>query len=197
MELNSKKSTWAALATLGVTAVAAGATAVVKMRKKRQQKKAAKEREELLSSGLLTPEQEMVYNEAVRAFLSLNDRIYELRHQYKELQMLITWLATDDERPVIDTEDDQIAELANDIQTFLVSQVPFINACISTISDDGTTYVDYIRAAKGQHFDPELDVEFSEAEVEPGTPIKNVLKLGYFFPECRIANHPVKSIVMV
>lgn len=36
MELKNKKSTLAALATLGVTAIAAGTTAVVKIRQKRE-----------------------------------------------------------------------------------------------------------------------------------------------------------------
>ena len=38
MELNNRKSVWAALATLGVTAVAAGATAIVKFRERRHQR---------------------------------------------------------------------------------------------------------------------------------------------------------------
>ena len=37
MELKNKKSAWAALATIGVTAIAAGTTAFVKMRKKREE----------------------------------------------------------------------------------------------------------------------------------------------------------------
>ena len=38
MELKNNKSAWAALATLGVTAIAAGATAFVKIRDKRRQR---------------------------------------------------------------------------------------------------------------------------------------------------------------
>ena len=93
--------------------------------------------------------------------------------------------------------DERINELADDIQKFLVTQLPFINACISTISDDGTTFGDYIRAAVGQTFDPTLDVEQDGTEVRQGASIRFVLKLGYCFPQCRIASHPVKSIVLV
>lgn len=37
MELKNKKTTWAALATVGVTAIAAGTTAVMKIRQKREE----------------------------------------------------------------------------------------------------------------------------------------------------------------
>lgn len=195
MELKNNKPVWAALATLGLTAVAAGATVLVKMRKKRRLLQ--EQEENSPEEGNLTPEQEMVYNDAVRAFISLNDRIYELRSQHKELQPLILWLATEGERPEMTTDDPAILELANDIQKFLDLQVPFINACINTISDDGTTFADYMRAAEGKPFDSTLDVEHSGTDVPDGSIIKQVLRLGYFFPESRIANHPVKSIVLV
>lgn len=44
MELKNKKTTWAALATVGVTAIAAGTTAVMKIRQKREE---ARKRAEL------------------------------------------------------------------------------------------------------------------------------------------------------
>ena len=98
MELKEHKSALAALATLGVTAVAAGATAIVKIRKKRKQR----EREQQADAeGRLTVDQMMVYNEAVRAFITLNNRIYELRQYRDELQPLINWLANDSEQPEV------------------------------------------------------------------------------------------------
>ena len=100
----SKKSAWAALATLGITAVAAGTTAFIKYRKKRRQQAETEALEHQLSA-----DQEMVYNEAVRSFLSINDRIYELRQQRMALQPLIEWLATDGEKPEIKTDDEKRA----------------------------------------------------------------------------------------
>lgn len=188
----SKKSAWAALATLGITAVAAGTTAFIKYRKKRRQQTEAEALEHQLSA-----DQEMVYNEAVRSFLSINDRIYELRQQRMALQPLIEWLATDGEKPEIKTDDEKLLQLSDDIQKFLITQVPFINACISTMCDDGTTYSDYVRGRVGNNFDSTLDQEYAGAKVEEGTPIKYVLKLGYCFPNSRIATHPVKSIILV
>ncbi len=198
MELKNNKSAWAALATLGVTAVAAGATAVIKIRDKRRKKRQAEEKrlKERLQSHL-TADQEMVYNEAVRAFLTINDRIYELRSLRKELQPIIHWLATDGEKPAIESSDERITALMEDIQSFLINQVPFINACINTISEDGTTYADYINATTGTAYDPTLNIEYNGAEVQEGSIVKYILKLGYFFPESRIASHPVKSIVLV
>ena len=195
MELKNNKPAWAALATLGITAIAAGTTAAIKIRKKRRRQREAAEREMAISD--LTPEQEMVYNDAVRAFLLLNDRIYELRQMRKELQPIIQWLATDGPKPEIDTDDERIVQLVADIEKFLITQVPFINACINTISDDGSAYSDYLRAATGKPFDPTLDVEQDGAEVQKGSIIKYVLRLGYCFPESRIATHPVKSIVLL
>ena len=130
MELKNNKSTWAALATLGLGAVAAGATAVVKIRQKQRRQREEAEKNEI--NCQLTADQEMVYNEAVRAFLSLNERIYQLRDAHKELQPLIQWLATDGEKPKTVSADERINKLADDIQKFLVTQLPFINACIST-----------------------------------------------------------------
>ncbi len=196
MIMKNNKSTWAALATLGVTAIAAGTTALIKFRKK-QKRRQAEEENEVLPEGKLTAEQDMVYNEAVRAFISLNDKIYDLRYLHKELQPIIQWVATDGEKPVVDTTDERIVALMEDIEKFLVTEVPFINACINTITDDGTTYADYIRAAVGKPIDPAIDIEYNGTEVPADSTIKYVLKLGYFFPESRIAYHPVKSIVIV
>lgn len=194
-DLMSKKSAWAALATLGVTAIAAGATAIVKMREKRR----ASEKTEPKAEGVLhlSAEQMMVYNEAVSNFRALNKRIFELRRQREQLQPLIHWLATDGEKPQTESNNADIAQLAKDIEHFLTTQVPFINASLSTISDDGTSYEDYVRGAVGGTFDDSLDEEPTGSEVKNGTPIKYVLKLGYYFPESTEAQYPVKSIVIV
>ena len=58
-------------------------------------------------------------------------------------------------------------------------------------------YSDYVRGRVGNNFDSTLDQEYAGAKVEEGTPIKYVLKLGYCFPNSRIATHPVKSIILV
>lgn len=196
MQLKEHKSALATLATLGITAIAAGATAVVKIRKKRKQR-LQQEAEKAISYGHLTADQMMVYNEAVRAFITINERIYELRKYRKELQPLIQWLATDGEHPAITFEQEELETLANEIETFLTTQLPFINACLSTINDDELTYTDSVHAPIDGTFDAALDEEPTGADVKDGTPVSFVLKLGYFFPESTIALHPVKAIVLV
>lgn len=194
MELKNKKSTWAALATLGVTAVAAGATAFVKIREKRKQRQAQDaEREQ---SKHLTAEQMMVYNEAIRAFMSLNDRIYELRREREALQPLVKWLATNDEKPALTNVSDNVKMLADDIERFLLTQVPFVNACLSSVGDPTMSYPDYVRGAVGGAFDDTLDEEPTGAKVENGEKIAFVLRLGYYFPESTLAPNPVKAIVL-
>ena len=194
MELKNKKSTWAALATLGVTAVAAGATAFVKIREKRKQRQAQDaEREQ---SKHLTAEQMMVYNEASRAFMSLNDRIYELRREREALQPLVKWLATNDEKPALTNVSDDVKMLADDIERFLLTQVPFVNACLSSVGDPTMSYPDYVRGAVGGYFDNTLDEEPTGAQVENGAKIAFVLRLGYYFPESTLAPNPVKAIVL-
>lgn len=194
MELKNKKSTWAALATLGVTAVAAGATAFVKIREKRKQRQAQDaEREQ---SKHLTAEQMMVYNEAIRAFMSLNDRIYELRREREALQPLVKWLATNDEKPALTNVSDDVKMLADDIERFLLTQVPFVNACLSSVGDPTMSYPDYVRGAVGGYFDNTLDEEPTGAQVENGAKIAFVLRLGYYFPESTLAPNPVKAIVL-
>jgi len=201
MELKNKKSAWAALATIGVTAIAAGTTAFVKMRKKREElRKLAeqqREREKETSSLKLTPEQMMVYNEGIRKFITLNNRIFDLRHYQKEMQPLIQMLATGkatDEDSLTGIE--EVDLLAHDIRQFVNKQLPFINTCVSIISQ-GDTYQDFVQGPINGKFDKELDREEDGHDVADGTPIKHVLKLGYFFPESTIASYPVKSIVTV
>lgn len=201
MELKNKKSAWAALATLGVTAVAAGTTAFVKIRQKRKEarKLAEQERkkEEETQSLKLTPEQMMVYNEAIRKFITLNNRIYDLRYYQKEMQPLIQMLATgktvnEDELTGIE----EVDMLCHEIRLFVNRQLPFISTCVGVISE-GDTYQDFVHGPINGKFDKELDREEDGHEVADGTPIKHVLKLGYFFPESIIASYPVKSIVTV
>jgi hypothetical protein len=189
-DLLSKKSTWAALATLGVTAIAAGATAFVKVRNKRRQ-----QQEQESDSTRLTADQLMVYNEAVNAFMVLNDRIYNLRSRAKELQPYILWLATEGEKPQPVADDEELQKLSDDIARFLATQLPFINACLSTVSNDGLTYADYIRGPIGGTFDSALDEAVPGTNIEEGAPIKQVLKLGFYFPHSTLAPNPVKSIV--
>ena len=201
MELKSNKSAWAALATFGVTAIAAGATAVVKIRQKRQERKRLaeieREKEKEAMSTKLTPEQMMVYNEAVRKFITLNSRVYELRHYQKELQPLIKMLATG--KPI--DEDtisgvDEVDLLCHDIRQFVTKQLPFINTCIGIISE-GDEYENFVHGPINGKFNKNLDREESGEDIADGMPIKHVLKLGYFFPESTIAPYPVKSIVIV
>ena len=201
MELKNKKSTLAALATIGVTAIAAGTTAVVKIRQKRERARKLAEikrqKEKETYSLKLSPEQMMVYNEAVRKFITLNNRIYDLRHYQKEIQPLIQMLGTGnavDEDTLSGIEDVDI--LCHDIRQFVIKQLPFINTCVGIISE-GDSYESFVHNPFGGKFDKELDQEEDGADVADGTPIKHVLKLGYFFPESTIVSYPVKSIVTV
>lgn len=201
MEMNNKKSTWAALATIGVTAIAAGTTAVVKIRQKREEAKKRAEqkrqKEKEVQSLKLTPEQMMVYNEAIRKFITLNNRIFDLRHYQKEVQPLIQMLATGkavDEDSLTGIE--EVDLLCHDIRMFVSRQLPFISTCVGVISE-GDTYADFVHGPINGKFDKELDREEDGHDVADGTPIKHVLKLGYYFPESTIAAYPVKSIVTV
>ena len=194
MEFKNNKSTWAALATLGVTAVAAGATAFVKIREKRKERQA--QEEDRVHSKHLNAEQMMVYNDAICTFISLNDRIYELRQEREALQPLVKWLATNGEKPELVKADDDIRQLADSIEKFLLTQVPFINACLACVGDPTMSYPDYVRGAVGGYFDDTLDEEPTGAKLEKGEKIAFVLRLGYYFPESTLAPNPVKSIVL-
>lgn len=193
VELKNHKSALAALATLGVTAVAAGATAFVKLRER--QRKRRQEAEQEAAKSRLTAEQMMVYNEAVSQFIHLNERIYALRRHRQELQPLIQRLALKSEA-VAAPADEELATLAADIERFITAHVPFINACLATISGDDMKYADYLRAPVGGTFDPEIDEEPTGADVAKGSPIKFVLQLGYYFPESTLAPLPCKAIVL-
>ena len=194
MELKNNKSTWAALATLGVTAVAAGATAFLKIREKRKERQT--QEAEQAHNRHLTAEQMMVYNDAIRTFISLNDRIYDMRNEREALQPIVKWLATNGEKPELSTTNDNIKLLADDIEHFLLTQVPFINACLASVGDPTMSYPDYVRGAVGGYFDDTLDEEPTGAPAEKGQQIAFVLRLGYYFPESTLVHAPVKSIVL-
>lgn len=194
MELKNHKSALAALATLGITAVAAGATAFVKIRGKRRERRQQEEKGE--SENQLSPEQLMVYNEAVSVFKSLNYRIYDLRRQRKDIQPLVARLAGGSEKPQLETDNEDLQLLADDIERFITSQVPFINACLACINQDGMTYVDCVRGPVGGVFDDKLDEEPTGADIKNGTPIAYVLRLGYYFPDSTHNTQPVKAIVL-
>ena len=195
MEIKNNKSALAALATLGITAVAAGATAFMKLREKRKEQRALEVERQ---TGIhLTAEQMMVYNEAVRTFISLNDRIYDLRREREALQPLIGWLATNGEKPELVDPSEDICQLATDIERFLSTQVPFINASLASIDDGAITYADCVRGPVGGQFDDALDEEPTGAGVEQGQPITYVLRLGYYFPESSQVHDAVKALVVV
>ena len=196
MELKNNKSAWAALATLGVTAVAAGATAFLKIREKRKERQ-AQEKEEQEHSKHLTAEQMMVYNEAIRSFLSLNDRIYDMRREREALQPLVKWLAMNGEKPELTNAGEDVKALADNIERFLTTQVPFINACLVSMGEPVLSYPDCVRGAVGGSYDDMLDEEPTGAQVEKGQKIAFVLRLGYYFPESTLVAAPVKSIVLV
>ena len=195
MELKNNKSAWAALATLGVTAVAAGATAFLKIREKRKERQ-AQEKEEQEHSKHLTAEQMMVYNEAIRSFLSLNDRIYDMRREREALQPLVKWLAMNGEKPELTNAGEDVKALADNIERFLTTQVPFINACLVSMGEPVLSYPDCVRGAVGGSYDDMLDEEPTGAQVEKGQKIAFVLRLGYYFPESTLVSAPVKSIVL-
>jgi hypothetical protein len=91
---------------------------------------------------------------------------------------------------------EEVDLLCHDIRQFVIKQLPFINTCVSIISE-GDNYENFVHGPINGKFDKELDQEEDGADVADGTPIKHVLKLGYFFPESIIVTYPVKSIVIV
>ena len=194
MDTKNKKSAWAALATIGLTAVAAGAAAFIKVKKEKRKKAEAAQS----AVRELTAEQQMVYNEAVSSFLSLNERIYELRRHRRLLQPLVVQLATAaaSAEDFDDGGNADIRQLAADISRFVSTQVPFINASLAIAEGDANGFVDFVRAPVGDTFDPTLDEEPTGADIADGTPVSMVLKLGYYFPASSIAPHPVKSVVL-
>ena len=111
-------------------------------------------------------------------------------------QPLVKWLATNDEKPALTNVSDDVKMLADDIERFLLTQVPFVNACLSSVGDPTMSYPDYVRGAVGGYFDNTLDEEPTGAQVENGAKIAFVLRLGYYFPESTLAPNPVKAIVL-
>ena len=183
----------ATLATLGVTLVAATATTVFKIRQKRRQRR---EQTDDDSAVRLSAEQQMVYNEAVSRFIRLNDRLNDWQvGPEKDVQTLLCRLALQSPLPVELGDEQPLASLAADIERFIREQVPFINACLSAIGSETATYADCVRYPLGEPFDSRLDETADGSSADAGAIISSVQRLGYYFPECNVALHPVKCVV--
>lgn len=144
----------------------------------------------------------IAYNDAVQAFVNINDYFYELRRYKDELSPCLNWLLniTDIKPSVISEEFDEelrskISLFVSKIETFKNIFEPAINRYLLCTQKD-FTFNDCVRYPLNSGFDSELDQHCLGEELNNGEIIHGVLKLGFYFPDSKSYPYRVKSIIL-
>lgn len=151
-----------------------------------------------------TPENIIAYDDAIQAFVHINNSIYDLRQHNALIMPLITCLAQGDTQQdllsVIDlkTQPEQerikINLLISKIKQFLTNNKPAIDHYLSLTSN--LSYKDCIRCPIGDTFNNEQDENLLGDRMLDEQEIKSVFKLGFYFPDSKGYPYREKSLII-
>lgn len=131
------------------------------------------------------PVTKAAYNDAVVAFTNVNDKFYGLR-KYKQLchelmQMLCTGKYEDvDLSKVADKDKEKAVALKSYVRIFNENYRPQLIGYLEAL---GHTWDECVRFPLGKPYDPEWDEEMLGNDVDEGTIVRQVVQLGYEFPD--------------
>lgn len=144
----------------------------------------------------------VAYNDAVHAFVNINNYVHDLRRYNALISPYISWFASDDmEQPQVDfsglpdEERSKIALLVSKIGQFKHNHVPAINRYLAR-SQKKETFSACTRCPINGSFSPELDQHLFGDDLETGNSIKAVYKLGFFFPDSKDYPYREKSMIL-
>ena len=144
----------------------------------------------------------VAYNDAVQAFVNINNYIYELKRYNALITPYILWFTSDNsEQPSVDIssvpeeERSKIALLVSKIDQFKKNHMQAINRYL-VISNKGKTYTDCSRCPINGHFNPELDQHLLGEDLESGNIIHSVYKIGFLFPDSKSYPYREKSLII-
>lgn len=151
-----------------------------------------------------TPENIIAYDDAIQAFVHINNSIYDLRQHNALIMPLITCLAQGDTQQdllsVIDlkTQPEQerikINLLISKIKQFLTNNKPAIDHYLSLTSN--LSYKDCIRCPIGDIFNNEQDENLLGDRMLDEQKIKSIFKLGFYFPDSKGYPYREKSLII-
>lgn len=160
--------------------------------------------EEQIGEPLLQPtEKECVaYNDAVQAFVNINNYIYDLKQYNPLITPYILWFANENvEQPHVDIssvseeERSKIALLVSKIGQFKQNHVQAINRYLFR-TKKGENYTTCLRCPIKGHFDPVLDQHLLGDDLEYGEKIHSVYKIGFLFPNSKAFPYREKSLII-
>lgn len=159
---------------------------------------------EPITEVLLSPTEMdcVAYNDAVQAFVNINNYIYDLRRHNSLIIPYILWFTSENmKQPHVDisnvSEDDRskIALLVSKIDQFKQNHMQAINRYLSR-TRNGESYAACLRCPIKGQFDPELDQHLLGEDLKPGEEIHSVYKIGYLFRDSKAYPYREKSLII-
>lgn len=153
------------------------------------------------SVGSLTENDMIAYDDAVQAFVNINDSIYDLRRYNALIVPYIFWFANENQQvPILDLSSlsdetrSKVALLASRIEQFKKNYEQTITRCVSRIKPN-EKFTDCLRCPLNGKFDPDLDQHLLGEDLALGAEIHSVYKLGFLFPSSR--NYPYREKALI
>lgn len=149
------------------------------------------------------------YNDAVNAFVALNNRLYALK-KYRSVVLPCMRLLAGDQSIKVEDARMQIAAsslktddkasfslLLNDISQFVSEYVSVIDRFLKEANEIGCySFLECIRMPLNEMFDAEKDEHALGEEFADSDRISVVLRLGFYFPQSTTQPYRVKSLVL-
>ena len=149
-----------------------------------------------------TERERVAYDDAVQAFVNINNYIYDLKRYNSLITPYILWFVSENvEQPhvdissVSDEDRSKIALLVSKIDQFKQNHVQAINRYLSR-TKMGKNYATCLRCPIKGHFDPALDQHLLGEDLEHGEEIHSVYKIGFLFPDSKAHPYREKSLII-
>lgn len=149
------------------------------------------------------------YNDAVNAFVALNDRLYAFK-KHRSVVLPCMRLLAGDKSINAENVRAQIAQsslksedkasfslLLNDISQFVSTYVSVIDKFLEEADDiDCHSFLECIRMPLGEMFNVEKDEHALGEEFTDSDQISDVLRLGFYFPQSTTQPYRTKSLIL-
>lgn len=143
----------------------------------------------------------VAYNNAIQAFVNINNYIYDLKKHNTLITPYMMWIVSDCPKPNVDTtsvsdeERSKVALLASQIEQFKNNYEQAIRRYLIR-SKNVETFEDCIRCPLYGTFNPELDQHLLGQDLEKGEKIRSVYKMGFHFPGSKAYPYREKSLIL-
>ena len=143
----------------------------------------------------------VAYNDAIQAFVNIDNYIYDLKKHNALITPWMMWLASDCPKPNVvtsslpDEERTKVSLLVSKIEQFKNNHEQAINRYLIR-SKSQKTFEDCVRCPLKGSFNSELDQHLLGEDLEDGEEIRSVYKMGYHFPDSKAYPYREKSLIL-